>query len=44
MKFMIVWRYGSYIIEAADWDEAVYRAVHECGSSLISLTVLTEED
>lgn len=44
MKFVIVWRYGSYIIEAADWEEAVYRAICECGSLLISLTVLTEDD
>ena len=43
-KFLIVSTWETEIIEAEDWDDAIYKAQHGYGNSLISITLLSQED
>lgn len=43
-RFMIISHYGAEIIEAEDWDDAVYKARKGWGSSLVSITLLPNEE
>lgn len=43
-RFIVVSHYGAEIIEAEDWDDAVYKAQEGWGSSLVSITLLPREE
>ena len=43
-RFMIASHYGVDVIEAEDWDDAVYQAQKGWGNSLISITLLPKEE
>lgn len=43
-RFMIISHYGAEVIEAEDWYDAVYKAQNGWGNSLVSITLLPEEE
>lgn len=43
-RFMIISRYGVEVIEAEDWEAALYRAEHGWGDSLVPITLLPKEE
>lgn len=43
-RFLIISHYGAEIIEAKDWDDALYQAENGWGNSLVSITLLPEEE
>ena len=44
MRFIVLGLCGAYIIDAEDWDSALWTAQNYSGDNLMSITVIPRED